>query len=138
MSQFNALPLYWKIIIIVGIIILLWILWRKFGYKLTQARNVILLPGETGVISPNKRSEIESLGQLLYNDIYDTPVTGHVYAPYIAATQLTDNELDYLAKYYNKYLGNGTSLYSDIDSQYYITSGEPAKLQARLAAMGQR
>lgn len=141
MNWFNSLSFQWKIILVVVIIFLLWLAWRKFGYKfqqLTQARDIQLLPGETPNLTPEEQGNAKDIAQKIYNDIEDTPVTGHDYEGYESALKLTDKELNFLADYYKKYLSGGRSLYSDIDSQYYITSGEPAKLMVRLAAIGKR
>lgn len=140
-NWFTNLSLTWKIIIVIVIIIILWLLWRKFGYKLTQlsqARIINPLPYESGELTPQKEDDLKVLAEGLYNDIEDTSWTGHNYDPYIESLRLTDKELTFLAAYYKKYLGNGESLYKAIDSQLYPTGNQPAKLMARLAAIGRR
>lgn len=138
---FSGLSFQVKIIVVIAIIILIWILWRKFGYKLgqlTQARDIQTLPGENSIMSNEQISKAKDIAQGIFNDIEDTPITGHVYDSYDQALLLTDTELNFAADYYRKYLGNGVSMHKGIDSQYYITSGVPAKLMARLAAIGKR
>ena len=138
---FNGLSFQMKILVIVIIVIIIWLLWRKYGYKLeqlTQARDIQVLPGEVVKLTSIQQSNIKDIGQVIENDINDTPITGHVYDGYTKALALTDTELFFLADYYKKYLGNGTSLWRDIDSQYYITDGRPAKLQTRLDAIGKK
>lgn len=140
-NWFNALSFQGKLIVVVILILLIWLLWRKFGYKfqqLTQARDIQLLPGEDSLLTSEQRSNAKDIAQCIYNDIEDTPITGHDYDCYEQALALTDLELNFLADYYKKYLASGKTLYKDIDSQYYITSGGPAKLMARLAAIGKR
>lgn len=141
MNWFNGLSFQVKIIVVVAIVIVIWLLWRKFGYKLgqlTQARDIQVIPGEITTLTAQQNSDLKDAAQAIYNDIEDTPFTGHNYEPYTRAQSLTDTELNFLADYYKKYLGGGTSLYRAIDGQYYITGGEPAKLMARLAAIGKR
>lgn len=141
MNWFNSISLQWKIIIIIVLILLVWLAWRKFGYKieqLTQARDITLLPGESKNLTSEQESNAKDVAQLVFNDIEDTPVTGHEYSGYEQALLLTDKELNFMADYYKKFLGNSETMYKAIDTQYYITSGIPQKLMARLAAIGKR
>lgn len=138
---FSGLSFQVKLIVIISLIILIWLAWRKWGYKieqLTQARDIQVLPGENKVLSSEQISNTKDIAQAIFNDIEDTPITGHDYDGYDRALLLTDSELNFMADYYRKYLGNGKSMYQDINGQYYITSGVPAKLMARLAAIGKR
>jgi hypothetical protein len=141
MAWFNSLSFQWKIILVIVVILLLWLLWRKFGYKfqqLIQPRDIQLLPGESGNLSSEQESNAKDIAQCIFNDIEDTPVSGHEYDCYQQALDLTDKELNFVADYYKKYLATGKTLYKGIDSQYYITDGRPAKLMARLSAIGKR
>lgn len=141
MNWFNGISLQWKILIIIVLILLVWLAWRKFGYKieqLTQARDVTLLPGESKNLTPEQESNAKDIAQMIFNDIEDTSVTGHDYDGYDQALLLTDKELNFMADYYKKFLGNGETMHKAIDSQYYVTSGIPQKLMARLAAIGKR
>jgi hypothetical protein len=141
MNWFKMLPWQFKLAIIIAIILLIWLAWRKFGYKvgqLTQARDITLLPGESKNLTSEQESNAKDIAQFIFNDIEDTPITGHDYSSYDQALLLTDKEMNFMADYYKKFLGNGETMYKAIDSQYYITSGVPQKLMARLAAIGKR
>lgn len=141
MSWFNGLSITWKIIIIVAIIVVVYLVYKKTRTKfveLTQPKEIVLLPGESKNISAQKREDIKTIASGIFNDIEDTSITGHSYDSYDQALLLTDNELAFMADYYKTYLSIGKSLYAEIDTQYYITSGIPQKLMARLAAIGKR
>ena len=138
---FNNLSFQTKIITVIIIVVILWVLWRKYGYlfgQLTQARDITFIEGENKTLTPQQESNIKDIAQKISKDIEDTPWTGHEYDGYEKALALTDKELDFLATYYKKYLGNGTSLWEDIDTQIYATSSKPAELQTRLNAIGRK
>lgn len=141
MTWFKGLPVLWQIVIVVAIILIVYYFYNKTKTKfveLTNPHEIVLLQGESSTITPQRQSEIKLIGQNIFNDIEDTPFTGHNYDVYNQALSLTDNELNYLADYYKQFLSIGKSLWSEIDSQYYVTSGIPAKLQTRLATIGKR
>ncbi len=142
MQAFSNLSIFWKLIILLVLVIIVYYIYNKSKTKiiqLTQSGEIVLLPGELKNISQDRQNYIKGLGSDLYNDIESTSITGHDYEPYTSALQLTDNELAFLADYYKTFLTNGSeSLYSAIDSNYYITGDENTKLMTRLAKIGKR
>lgn len=127
---------------IVGIMLI-----RRHWWKIRRTfkpKDIDLKEGETatGKIPEYRRNVITEVAQQIRNDIYDTSVLGHNYAPYQEAEEkFTDKELNYLANYYKKQLSDkNNSLYEDIDSQYYTQfyrTNYPAKLKTRLKKIGQ-
>lgn len=141
MKWFNSLDTKYKVLIVIAILIILYVLHRYIAPKIkkaTQKQDTVFIPGETSDLSPQQQSSIKLIGLHIFNDIQDTSVTGHTYKPYQDALLLTDNELHFLAQYYKRYLSSSSeTLHDDIDSQVYVFGGEPAKLIARLAAIGE-
>lgn len=135
---------HWKIIVLIIIALLLFfyvrknwqVIKRKLGGIFTP-RDISFEPGEDVVITEARKKVLESIASKLYTDIEYTGWTGHDYTPYTEALALTDNELLYMATFYKRYQSGGNTLYSDIASQYYVTSSIPTQLMARLNKIGE-
>lgn len=128
----------WILLLVIALILILYIRrnWYKFSHLFTP-RNIDLEPGESEVISEQRKRQIESIAQKLFTDIYNTPYSGHNGDVYKEALSLTDNELLYLAKFYKRSVSGGNTLYADIDSQWYVWIDSPTTLMARLNKIGE-
>lgn len=161
--MFKAIVSYWKSLppiyqIIIIVILAIIIIWAVNHFKdqlksLFQSRKVDYQEGENALnqgynISKGKQY-IQNIASEIYSDIYDTPVepswigvpyAKHDLTPYKLALQLSDSDLLYLADYYDKYITKGTSLFKDMDSEYYIgdVSSYANDLKARLSKIGKR
>lgn len=133
MKFFNGLSPQGKIIFIVVLVILLIIIWRRYGYKVKNifqtkeitTSTVTLQNGQVVTVSgigdlpQSQRTYLEDLANKIKNDIYglnwlgvrDTKI-------YEEANALSDVEIDYLATYYKRQLTSGTSLYEDMNNEY--------------------
>lgn len=128
--------MFWLIIGGAVLLILVYRNWDRI-MRFFQKRNIDFLEGEDVIISPVRKSQIEGISQRLYNDIYDTPITGHNTGPYNDAIALTDNELLYMSGYYRRFLTRGESLKDDISSEIYTFTDVNNKLIARLNKIGE-
>ena len=84
-----------------------------------QSSDIDIEPGETKKISNARKIELKAMAADLYSDIYDTPLSGHTHALYKDADDLSDTELQFLAKYYRKSLASGTYLFTDIKNEAF-------------------
>jgi len=128
----NKKFLFWFITIV-----LLFIIWRRYGYlvkNVFKRKDIDLEEGESVTLDPFREAIIESTAREIYDDIEDTGWFGHDYSAYYIAYDFTDNELRYLYQYYQSQFGQ--SLISAIDSQWYITDDIPKKLRTKLQAIG--
>lgn len=135
MGQFFYKYRWWIAGIILAIII--FIIIRRNIYKLKGkfAPRDINLEKEP---SDERKTYLEGLARRLYTDIYDTPFfTGHDGGLYKEADALSDTELLYLSRFYKRYLTLGTSLKSDIDSQWYPFAGGVTELLTHLQKIGE-
>ncbi len=88
-------------------------------------------------VSERRKKRIRRLGDKLYDDIYDTPLTGHTYSYYEKANDLDDNELLFLARYYIG-ITKGSSLFEDVDDEAFsLFSDVDTKLMNHLAIIGE-
>jgi len=132
-------PWFWVAIVA----LFLFLIGRKYWHKIApffQPSDIEFEPGEPAKVPPAKEAEIKGLAAQLLSDIYDTPVpTGHVHSLYIAANELTDNQLKELSKYYRKQLTQGTYLYTDVDNEAFaFWTNVDSVLMAHLAKVGEK
>ena len=137
MKQVNEfVSKYKKEIIIFLVIVALFLIWRKYGYKLER-----LFKPQTSVNSPieltdARKVQIESTVDDIHQDIYDTPWTGHDYTPYDKFLGFYDDEIIYGADYYKNFLADGNKMYDDIDSQWYPTGDSADRVMKKLKELG--
>lgn len=92
--------------------------------------------GGTMKIADNRIAYLNNVAQRIYDDIYNTPYTGHDCKLYTEANQLCDEELAYVAQQYRKALTRGLSIYTDLDSQWTIACDFDS-LRAHLSKVGE-
>lgn len=134
MKWFNQLDTKWRILIIIGIIILLIILWKKYGYllqnlfvkKTINPSTVTLQNGQTVTLNSiadlpqTQKTYLEDLASKIFTDIQGLNVGGyHNVDLYKEAAGLSDVEIDYLAQYYKRDLASGVPLYKDISGESF-------------------
>lgn len=133
----------WTIIVVLGLVI--FIIMRKADWagKIDQAlfapRDIDHDCGDVKV-SEDRKDYLKGVADQIYNDIYNTPITGHSCGIYTEANGLCDEELVYVAEYYKKYLTSGRSIYNDLsgwDGEYTIFCDFDS-LKAHLSKIGQR
>lgn len=114
-----------KIIIITIILIVVFFIARKNWWRvkaLIQPRVINTENGKT-TVSPGREPYLQQLADKIYQDIYDTPVTGHTESLYTEANALSDVELLYLSRYYKRSLTSGVTIYSDLQSEWFALFG---------------
>lgn len=89
-----------------------------------------------GRVSNSRIPYLNSMAQQIYDDIHNTPYSGHNCSIYEEANLLCDEELAYVAQQYRKALTRGTSIYSDLDTQWTIVCDFDT-LRAHLAKVGE-
>ena len=90
-----------------------WFTPRYIDYNCTPA-------SATGKVSPDRTAYLDSIAQKIYDDIYNTPYTGHDCTLYQTANALCDEELVYVAEQYRKALSRGTSIVQDLQTQWTL------------------
>lgn len=110
---------------------------RKYWWKVEEmfARPDVSDPGES--ISNERKEDLKLLAQLIFEDLETTfwiTPTENIKT----ASQLTDVELLYLAKFYKKYITRGKSLRKDVDEEMFSLSDKTdVTLIARLSKLGE-
>ncbi len=79
---------------------------------------------------------LSQLAKQCYTDIYDTPFSGHDLDLWDKIYSLSDPDLVYLVKYYKNAVSRGTSLYSDIDGEYFGFTNVNTRIMARIKVLG--
>lgn len=128
---------YRKPILIVVVIVVLYLLWNKHGYKIAR----LFKPAQSNTapfpISDVRKEQIENLMSEIYDDIEDTDFWGgHHYDIYNQLLGMYDDEISYGADYYKNFLANGNTLYSDLDSQWFLWSDVNTKVLDKLKELG--
>ena len=92
-------------------------------------------PGGEAAISSQRRGELEALA----NDVHTESTSGKgIFTATCKLDNINDTELLYMAKYYERALTRGDSMYKDIDDRWgYVTSCDE-KVMAKLSAMGMK
>lgn len=137
---------YKREIIILIIVIILIVLIKRNWYRVNKflnpqaedkvPENLADNTTQSG-FSQARTIQIEQIASDIYNDIEDTPVTGHDYEPYGKANGLYDDEIKYMGTYYKAFLTGGQEKMSDaIKSQSFWWSDGPADLANKLTAYG--
>ena len=134
------------ILILLITIIKSWSKIRDWIKEKTQKEDVELTEDEqkrleeTGKALSNKtKADLKGLSQLLYSDIYDTPITGHDSDLYKQSLNLTDSELKFMSKYYKDHISAGVYLFEDIDNEIFSPlTNIDSRLMARLAKIGEK
>lgn len=129
LESFDRLSTPTKLIIIAIVVLLLILIWRKYGGKIEKLfqkktidpMTVTLQNGQTVTLTTladlpeSQKRYLEGLSTALKKDIYGANIT-HKMELYSEAAQLSDVEVDYLAQYYKRNAG-GNSLYDDMNNE---------------------
>lgn len=109
MQVFNNLSLFWKITIIIVILLIIYFIWKKFNNRYIPAKDVTLPPDtQSGNITTwNPGSYTDAI----FNDLNDT-FTPHSSTPYVNANQLSNSQL---VAIYNDWNERYKSKFSNLD-----------------------
>ncbi len=112
-------------IIIVVIIIAIYLLWNKHGYKLARLLNPSVKNTAPIPLSDLRKNVIESHMADIHNDIKDVTYSewigqGHDYSLYHTLLGWYDDEIIYGADFYKNFLASGTSFYEDLDGEWFF------------------
>lgn len=131
---------FWIIVILVIVAI---IIYRKSDYFLAKAKSRLgqqTGDWQEGTITEGRKADLETLAERMYAEIYSFTKQGE--GGTIAALQMTntlnDNELLYLARYYEDHTGAENSLWFDIDDEWLPQTSSDETLMARLSALGMK
>ncbi len=126
------------ILIIVGIII-----YRKSDYFLQRAGSRLgkqVGDWQAGTITDGRKKDLETIAHRLYGEIYSFTKQGE--GGTIAALQMTntlnDNELLYVAKFYEDSTGADNSLWFDVDDEWLPQTSSDEVLMSRLSQLGMK
>lgn len=135
---------YRKVIIWIIIGLVVFFVIRKNWWKIKswiQPRDLNVEGGQT-TVEPSRKPYLDALAKKLYDDIYNTPLTGHTEALYKEADVLSDVELLSLSRFYKRSLTQGVSLYEDINNERFSPFGSTidaaGSLMAHLSKIGER
>jgi len=134
----------WKIIAIIIVVIIVYFVVKKNWYKYRHLFETPSISPDavTGYTKPSdiptdRKTQLEGMAKSLYNDMYDTPYSGHNSDVYKAADVLSDVELIYLSQYYRRYLTRGNSLWLDISDDWFPFT-DVSSIQAHLSKIGEK
>lgn len=113
-------PIIWTIVGLVVFFIARKNWWRVKA--LIQPRVINTENGKT-TVSPGREPYLHQLADKIYQDIHDTPFTGHTESLYKEANALSDVELLYLSRYYKRSLTSGDTIYSDLQNEWFAIFG---------------
>lgn len=136
----NALALIAKnakrIVATVVVLVILYTVWKNWDKISRFMRRDRGRGDQQGSVSDTRKAELEAMARRLYADIYSSWWTSRDADIYTATVQLNDNELEYLARFYEQTVTSGVPLGRDIDGEIYgPTSGvgdAPDRIVARL------
>ncbi len=127
------------ILVILVILVLLWVLRNANGKFDTWFRgNFLPVKGDNvnAPISEIRKQTLNNLATEVHSAIYGVPGFGYVESALENIYVLPDNELKYVAEYYQKTLNNnGKSLYYDIDYEWMPLDDVDDDIMSRLSAM---
>lgn len=133
-----------KLIIIIVALLVLWYVIKQFDLinrikRLFEPRFIDYSCNPTGGsfrISNDRINYLNGVAQKIYDDIYNTPYSGHNCNIYIEANQLCDEELAYVGQQYRKALTRGISIWTDLGQEYTL-SCDFDTLRAHLSKVGE-
>ena len=136
-KAFDFLNKYRKPILIVLVIVAVYLLWNKHGYKLTRLFKPAQENNAPIPLSDVRKQQIENLMAEIHEDISDTDFWGgHHYDIYNQFLGFYDDEMRYGADYYKNFLASGTSFYDDLDGEYFLWSDVNTKVLDKLKEIG--
>jgi len=127
---------YQKQIIIILVLVALYLLYNKYGYRIQRFFNPASSNTSPIPLTDFRKSQIQEITQKIKADIYNTPLMGHDYTVYESFLSLYDDEMSFGADYYKNYLTSGTSLHSDLSGEYFITGDVNQRVLDKLTALG--
>ena len=129
---------YRKPIIIIVVIIVLYLIWNKYGYKLKRLFNPAQGNNSPIPLSDVRKNQIEEHMGKISQDITGWSWVGnqHDYALYHTLLGWYDDEIAYGADYYKNFLGQGNSLYSDLDGEYFYWGDVNNQVLNKLKELG--
>lgn len=130
---------FWYAVIAIFLIWLISRYWDKIK-TIFQPADIDYEEGEPKTISKNRQKELKDFASELYEAIYATQNVGVTYREnrFVAANELSDNELRFVSKYYRKSLTKGAWLYTDIDNEVMPTTSVDENLMAHLSKIGEK
>ncbi len=138
----NILSNKWFWIVLAVVIILLVIRrnWNQIK-ALTEPKYINTTPepgtATTTNSSVSQNDVLEQLARTCYADIYDTNAfSGHDLDVWDKVNSLSDPDLTYMAKFYKNAVTRGTTLFSDLNDEYFATSNINTRVLARLHVLG--
>lgn len=125
------------VLIIVAVLVLLFALWKNWDKVSRSFRRDRGRGDQQAGLNDDRMAELETLARRLYADIYSSWWVARDVDAYRITVQLNDNELEYLARFYENTLASGTPLGRDIESEIYgsTLSGEDDRIIARLRTL---
>jgi len=96
--------------------------------------------GETLTRKEAKEKQLKLLADEIYKSIYSSVSYPTFYRDEILEqiNRITDTELEYLSKYYKKFLTQGVWLYTDIDNEFMPHTSIDETIMSRLSKIGQK
>ena len=130
--------------IVVALLILAIIIWRYSDRIITKGASRLgqqTGDWQEGTITEGRKAQLQKMANDLYTAIYNTSaVPANARTTLMAsAAALNDNELLYLARYYEDNLSeNKNSLWFDTDEEWMAGVSADENLMTRLAAIGMK
>lgn len=128
-------------IIIIGVLIVLYLIWNKYGYKILRLFNPAVGNNSPIPLTDIRKNQIENLMGQIHTDIQDVSYSewlgsGHDTSLYYTLLGMYDDEIAYGADYYKNFLGQGKSLYSDLKGEYFFWSDVNNQVLDKLKELG--
>ena len=128
-------------IIIIVILIVIVVLYNKHGYKIKRLFMDTAFNPAPQQLSDVRKFQIQEHMKKIKNDIDDVSYSewyggGHDSALYETLLGWYDDEIIYAADYYQNFLAQGTSFYSDLDGEYFFWSDVNNRVLDKLSELG--
>lgn len=135
MKYWNAIPLKVRAVLVLVLVVLAALLmWRNWPQLMRLFKQDHGRGADQAPVDDARKAYLEALARRLYADINSSWWTPRDREAYTLVAQLNDNELDYLARFYEQTVGDGTPMGQDIDGE--IAIGEDAdRIVARLKTL---
>lgn len=128
---------FWIILGSIVALILIRRYWGKISSKVGSRLGPQYGDWQEGTITDGRKKELEKFAQ----NIYDVLACGYCMVgaedDLLKAAALNDNELEYLARFYEQYVSdNGETLYEDVDDEWLPATDADEDLLTKLDRLG--
>jgi hypothetical protein len=136
MKYWNAIPIKVRVVLILLMVLVAALVLYKNWSKLTRLFKQDRGRGDQQAdLTDGRKADMETLARRIYADIHSSVWTPRDHDAYNLAVQLNDNELEYLARFYETVLSEGTPLGQEVDDEIMSDTDADERIIARLKTL---